>query len=148
MLKLTLRLLPLFTRAGWSLYYFIDTLRNGEEAGYLTKPVFYVIAVLGLVIFVRELARWRRKNDRALSASDRIKLAKTAVCVTASVIYLALLPHIGFLLATALFLCAGFIWLGAKKLQAVLVGVLLSGAVYGIFKYVLTVPLFSGPWGF
>ena len=148
MLKLMLRLLPLFTMGSWSVYYYLDTLKGGEEAGYLTKPVFYAIAALGAVIFAREIARWRRENDRSLGAADRKKMAKAAVCVTASVVYVAALPKAGFLLATTLFLCAGFIWLGAKKHHALILSVLLSGAVYGVFKYALAVPLFSGPWGF
>lgn len=149
-MKFILRLIPLLTMMGWSVYYYIDTLKNGEEAGYLTKPVFYVITVLFVVILRGEFSHWQHNKikERTLSEKDKGRLEKMLICAGGSAVYLIALPYVGFLLSTTLFLSIGFVWLGVPKCRALLTGLFFSATVYGLFKYALAVPLSNGPWSF
>lgn len=76
------------------------------------------------------------------------RLMEIGAAVAVMVIYAELLPVVGFLIATAV-ASAYLTWrLGTQPLQSLLVGVLISGGIYVVFRVILGLSLAKGPFGF
>lgn len=76
------------------------------------------------------------------------RLLEIGAAVVVMVIYAQLLPVAGFLIATAV-ASAYLTWrLGTPPLQSLLVGVLISGGIYLVFRVILGLSLARGPFGF
>ncbi len=76
------------------------------------------------------------------------RLFEIAMAVAVMVAYAMLLPEFGFLIATAI-ASAYMTWrLGTKPLQSLVVGVLISGGIYLVFRVILGLSLARGPLGF
>ncbi len=76
------------------------------------------------------------------------RLFEIAMAVAVMVAYAMLLPELGFLIATAI-ASAYMTWrLGTKPLQSLVVGVLISGGIYLVFRVILGLSLARGPLGF
>ncbi len=139
----------------WAIYYMIDVADAGAKAIALIKPVFIFLVVLYLAIVIREY----RALKAALPAEDSPPPAATAeqkklgrenwlrvgVCFLATVVYLAVINHIGFIVSTVIYLFGLFWYLKAKNRVAILVAaVALAVAMYMVFDYFLGVPLPKG----
>ncbi|MBO6773560.1 MULTISPECIES: tripartite tricarboxylate transporter TctB family protein [unclassified Thalassospira] len=76
------------------------------------------------------------------------RLAEIGFTVVVCLFYAILLPHLGFVISTAL--AASYMsWrLGGKPLAAVLIGLGISVGIYVCFKLVLGLSLATGPLGF
>lgn len=76
------------------------------------------------------------------------RLFEIGVAVAVMLAYAALLPDLGFVIATAI--AAAFLtWrLGTSPLSSLLVGVLTSGGIYLVFHVILGLSLARGPLGF
>lgn len=151
---------------GWATYYYIEILGKKASAGYFIKPVFWVLAVLYVAIIfmdVRELrANQKREETEAQTDTEEVRAEKAAkkledkqdtirtlVCLGSSVVYIFLLPYLGFITATTLFLFGLFCWLKAKnKLLAFVLAVVVTMSMYALFGLGLKVPLYTGFLGF
>jgi putative tricarboxylic transport membrane protein len=151
---------------GWATYYYIEILGKKASAGYFIKPVFWILAVLYVVIIimdVRELrASQKREQIEAQTDTEEVRAEKVAkrsednqdtirtiICLGSSVVYIFLLPYLGFIIATTLFLFGLFWWLKAKnKLLAFVLAVVVTMGMYALFGLGLKVPLYTGFLGF
>lgn len=61
--------------------------------------------------------------------------------------YAVLIPYLGFGLATLIFLVTAFLMLRTKYWQAIVIALITTAIVYGLFAKLLEVPLALGPWG-
>lgn len=151
---------------GWATYYYIEILGKKASAGYFIKPVFWILAVLYVAIIfmdVRELrASQKREQIEAQTDTEEVRAEKAAkesednqdtirtiICLGSSVVYIFLLPYLGFIIATTLFLFGLFWWLKAKnKLLAFVLAVVVTMGMYALFGLGLKVPLYTGFLGF
>ena len=136
---------------GWSVYYFLQFSKQKVDSQYLIRPVFYIVAILFLVISFREFRAWQKEHkseDGAKSKLSRHEVVVVATLIGGSSAYLFLLPYIGFVLLTPLVLLAAFRYLKAGWLSSCLLSVGLTAFVYVVFDLLLSVPLPSGFLGF
>lgn len=58
-----------------------------------------------------------------------------------------LMPYLGFLIASVLFVAAMVLLGGGRPLQAIIFSVVMTGITYALFVYGLRVPVPAGLWG-
>lgn len=87
-------------------------------------------------------------DERLWPPERRAGRLKTFAVCAILVVYLLALPVLGFLAATLVLMTVLF-KMNALKLWAAVLGSLVSvGLTYGLFQFVLNVPLPRSPWGF
>ena len=102
-----------------------------------------MLIVLGAALAIRSAAR--RQSEEA----DFGRRGTLLLLVVAVTVYVLLFGALGFLLATALFLAALFVYLGERKIWvAVVVAAVIATAVTVGFASGLNVALPRGPFGF
>ena len=84
----------------------------------------------------------------AETAEPPAKPAQTWLLAGLTAVYLLVLPHLGFISATALLGAGSLVVLGERRLpQALAVGFLFGFALYGVFGLLMNVPLPEGVIG-
>lgn len=144
------RLFPLFLMSSWAGYYLNEVLKQNPRSQYLIRPVCGGAAILTILILRGEIKRYR--SERKAKDYSATKIFRTewaayrgmGLCVATTACYLLLLPVIGFLPSTVLFLFTGFTSLKARIFPSAAISVVLTALVYYVFKVFLGVPLPSG----
>lgn len=145
---------------GWALYYFVEIQGKQASAGLFIRPVFWVMLVLYILILWMDIRDWREQRRtqeaaeiseeeaRALetkAAEERADLRRTGICIAGAIVYVLLLPVLGFLISTTAFLFAMFCWLKApNKAAAFFLAAAVAAGMYLLFKTGLKVPLPTG----
>ncbi|MBT9778211.1 hypothetical protein GPL15_17050 [Clostridium sp. MCC353] len=148
----------------WAVCYYIEVLGKKASAGYFIKPVFWIMAVLYVVIAAKDTKAWweegkaiaarSKKEDQGAKNDDTgkvkdVELGQMMVCVGSAALYLAVMPYVGFIIATILLLFGLFCWLKApNRVGALVLAVLVTAGMYMLFKFGLKVPLYAGILGF
>lgn len=118
------------------------------EAQRLPSLLIWLVLALAAMMIVEELVKQRRvKRSAAASPDDDEPLAPInwpvlAMFGAAAIVYVALIPYAGYLLITPVFLAAG-IWLSKTMglTRSVLVGVATTAIIWGIFIWLLQLPV-------
>ena len=163
-IKLIKKLMTPTLMLGWALYYFVEIQGKPASAGLFIRPVFWVMLLLYIVIIWMDIRDWReqkrlqasesvseeeRQASDAKEAAEKTDLRHTLICIAGALIYVILLPYLGFLISTALFLFVMFCWLKApNKIAALILAVAVALGMYTLFKIGLKVPLPTGFLGF
>ncbi|MGB0732224.1 MAG: tripartite tricarboxylate transporter TctB family protein [Pontibacterium sp.] len=104
----------------------------------------YIIGIIGIVcglVFILQ-------PDPEPNWPPIYKLAEIGAATLALSIYTALLPLLGFLIATS-FATAYLTWrLGSSPLSSIKIGVLTSAGIYIVFRLILGLSLATSPFGF
>jgi putative tricarboxylic transport membrane protein len=103
--------------------------------------------VLGTLLLLLSAALYLQGARQAKGAPlfDGVNRPLLLKLIGATVAYALVLSPLGFVLATSLFLTAAMFLLGRRKWgSTVAIGVGFSAVVYGLFAYVLNVPLARG----
>lgn len=148
----------------WAACYYIEILGKKASAGYFIKPVFWIMAVLYVVITVKDTKAWWEERKETADPMEKAaqdagcvnvkkvkdeELARMAVCVGGAAVYLLAMPFLGFVITTILLLFGMFCWLKApSRLGALILAVLVTAGIYALFKIGLKVPLYVGIFGF
>ena len=128
---------------------FVNTRDLSPFGGLFVEHCTLALAVLGLLTIVKGFVRPERSAFFESSAERNRILAGTGILAG----YLLLLPYLGFALSS---ICFYFVMqqslrtetTGARSLVlAALIAAVVTGALYGLFHYVLLVPLPTGVWG-
>jgi len=165
-IKLIKKLLTPTIMMGWALYYFLEIQGKKFSAGLFIRPVFWIMLALYLVILWMDIRDWREEKHnqaaaisqadedeklsmQAKAAAGKADLQRTIVCVSSAVAYVFLLPFLGFLISTIVFLFGLFCWLKApNKPAAFILAAVVAVGMYALFKIGLKVPLPTGFLGF
>ena len=165
-MKLIRKLVTPTLMFAWALYYFIEISGKKASAGLFVKPVFWVMLVLYAVIVFMDVRDWRdegkeeeskRKEETeeekaarlAREVKEKEDLKRTLICIASGIVYVFLLPYLGFVLDTFLMLAGLFIWLKApNKVAAVFLAAAVTAGRFLLFKMGLKVPLPKGFLGF
>ena len=164
--KLIRKLITPTLMFAWALYYFIEVSGKKASAGLFVKPVFWVMLLLYVVIVFMDVRDWRDEEKEAAvkqkeeteeekaarlakDLKEKEDLKRTLICLASGILYVFLLPYLGFVLDTFLMLGGLFIWLKApNKVVALLVAAAVTAGMYLLFKVGLKVPLPKGFPGF
>ena len=134
--------------------YLMPRASFGDPSGHIVFPLIvgFIMTTLGLVLSVVEL----RKLPNA-KASDKVTLPKTlsrygkeiAFTIAASAVYALIFEHVGYVIATILYLGSILFLINQGKKSVatnVIVAVAFSVGVYALFAYVLGIQLPSMPF--
>lgn len=132
----------------WSVCYYIEILGAKASAGYFVKPVFWILAVLYVIIMAKEFLAWKAEIPKEAAERENKQdeeLMRTAICIGSAVIYLVVMPWLGFIISTVLLLFGLFCWLKApNKIGAFVLAVAITAGIYALFNFGLKVPLYKG----
>lgn len=138
----------------WGTFYFIEVCGKKASTGYFIKPVYIAFAVLYVINTVKEIRDWRMEvkenSEEAKAANEKAgrELKDILIFVGAIAVYIVVVPYLGFVITSLLFLYIAFRYFKTGRGLAILVDVLMVAAIYIIFKVVLGVPLPEGFLGF
>lgn len=138
----------------WSATYFIEVAGYSKKNQYLIKPVFIVMVVLFVVNTFTDIREWKREreeNKGALQISQEEKqvLFKSFLVVVSMAVYVIVMPHLGFIITTAVLLAVLLLIMQVKKpLPYILLPLIVTGILYAVFKLGLHIPLPAGFLGF
>lgn len=124
---------------------------TGVDSGFFPERCAAVLALLALAILFRALRREERGNDPA-GSEDAVPAETGHACLVfaAMVAYAVLLPLLGFILATLLFIAAMLLLMsasGQRNLPAFAATTLIvTFAVFAIFTFGFGVVLPDGPF--
>lgn len=138
----------------WSATYFIEVAGYSKKNQYLIKPVFIVMVILFAVNTFTDIREWKREreeNKGALQISQEEKqvLFKSFLVVVSMAVYVIVMPHLGFIITTAVLLAVLLLVMQVKKpLPYILLPLIVTGILYAVFKIGLHIPLPAGFLGF
>lgn len=125
------------------IFYFL-TFRLPENAR--IYPLF-VITLLFLLSVLHLVLTYRKTEDSDTSKAIKMtsEQKKRGLLITvASAIYIALLPIIGYIVTTIIYIIGVLFSLDVDKKKAVLISVVFTALVYALFNNLLRVPLPKG----
>lgn len=138
-----------FVTIGAALVAFVNTRDLSPFGGLFVEHCTIALAVLGLLTIVKGFVRPERSAFFESSAERNRVLAGTGILAG----YLFALPYLGFALSS---ICFYFVMqrslrteaAGARSMVlAAATAAAVTGGLYGLFHYVLLVPLPTGVWG-
>jgi putative tricarboxylic transport membrane protein len=137
-----------------SALFFAQSFRFPEQTIALSPAVYprFVTVCLFLLssLLVGQGVRKRLSGSGARPAGprvDRTYVVRFALLAAAAFLYTRLLPSAGYLVATPLFVAAAMLLFGERKwYRVVLVSILTTAVLYGVFRMVFRVPLPRFSW--
>lgn len=137
----------------WTVYYYLDVLDKDAKTGALIKPLSVVIFFLYVIIMIGEVRRYlkTKKNteDKDKAKQDKKRFINLLICIGITAAYILLMPYLGFVIATSVFMSAMYLYVKAgKKLYVCIASVVFSILVFLLFSKVLAVPLPTNMFGF
>ncbi len=132
----------------WATHYFAEVCRKPAEAQVLIRPAYYLLLALYLLICYTEYKAFRGEASSRESIGKKLRDERALFCIALSGLYVAVVPYIGFLTATTIFLTLAFCRLGARrKVVAVVAALSFTLAAFWLFGSVFSVPLpMGGIW--
>lgn len=147
----------------WASVYFLEVMQLSEKNQYLIRPVFFIMVVLYVINTLGDVKKWKEtqaEREKLLAESEgeecpkEIELARIAnkerkedliqlaMILGVSLIYLLIMPRLGFIISTILFLFAQLIVLKADKGPMLIVlPLVLTVVLHLAFTKILGIPL-------
>jgi putative tricarboxylic transport membrane protein len=132
----------------FSLLFFGATMKFPKSSGGIDPRVFPLVVIaatfaLSVLLIIQGMLRTVRGQVSQEKTLPRGKIAlKLLTIVGAGLLYAAVLDAVGYVLATPLIMALGMYFFGERKpLRIALVSVLVSAALYLVFRGVFRVPL-------
>lgn len=114
-----------------------------------TAAKFPRLVAIGMIICAVLLLFFALKERTVGSGIPWKKYGNVAILAGILILYIILMPVIGYILSTLMAFAATSMFLGARKVRVILIADLCTtGAVYAVFRFLLQVPLPTGPFGF
>jgi cell division protein FtsW (lipid II flippase) len=150
MLQIAQRIGIPFVLLVMALAYFLEVRGQREQDLLLIKPVFYLLVVLFFINAATDLRDiLRERNKEAVQVKEKESLKKILSFTALSVLLVAALPYVGFLISATLFVFFSLLMSKVENkpiLFAMPIGV--SLALYAAFVYAFGVELPIGFLGF
>lgn len=136
----------------WAVCYYIEVLGKKASAGIFVKPVVWIMAVLYVLIGVKEVQEIRHAQKPETKTAEKNdgkvidpELYRMLVCVGSAALYIFLMPYVGFALCTVVLLTGLFWWLkSSSRIGAFILALLVTAGIYLLFSMGLKVPLPAG----
>ena len=132
-------------------YVFILAGRFAREGSIVDNPALYPRILAGLVIglsVILFLQSLRSKAGTGEKAFDITKQGALNILVGIGLLflYVTAMPHVGFIISTAVFSFVSLIYFNASLKQAAIAFLPITLSIYFTFSNLLNVPLPTGPW--
>lgn len=151
-------LIALLIIYGWSTWYFLssDQLGQHEQTMAFIAPMYYVLLALGVLYLFKTLKIEKIEEGSAVPAEEQVPVwdrARTWLLknrrmigfVVFLALYLFIMPKLGFIISTILYLAGTTIWLGNRnKLQIAVVSLAATLITYFLFEKFFLVKLPHG----
>lgn len=151
-------LIALLIIYGWSTWYFLssDKLGQHEQTMAFIAPMYYVLLVLGVLYLIKTLKIEKTEGEPEAAAEKPVSVldqGKTWLLenrrmigfVVLLALYLFIMPKLGFMISTILYLVVTTIWLGNRnKLQIAAVSLAATLIIYFLFEKFFLVRLPHG----
>lgn len=149
MLSLVQRIIMPTLAMIWATMYFFEVMQLSDKNHYLINPVFYVMAILYIVNTINDVKKWNKersidekKKVVTKSKTNNKDVILIGMVVIISVVYLMIMPKLGFVISTYLFLLAQLIVLKSdNKIMILALPIVLTGILYYAFTQLLGIPL-------
>ena len=133
----------------WCTYFIADAGSPSKKGNTFVWAVYILLLAVFAVELFNEFRR-ARAETQAQQHSDREKkdysgLIRSAALFGGTLVYIFVMPYLGFLISTLVYLFVMFLFLNAKnKLVVALASVALTALMWVAFDYLLGVPLPAG----
>ena len=131
---------------GWATLYIPDrSIPNTPGPSFFPFVINATVAVLSVALLVKGIAGWWSGDGGVLKQAP-VRLP--ALTLGAFVIYLAVLPWAGFLIASVFFFAALMLLYGSRApVRIVLWSLILPAILYAVFTQIFQILLPAGPFG-
>lgn len=151
-------LIALLIIYGWSTWYFFSSNKLGQHKQTMAfiAPMYYVLLVLGVLYLFKTLKIEKIEGEPEVPAEKKIPVwdqgrswllenRRMIGFVVLLALYLFIMPKLGFIISTILYLSITTIWLGNRnKLQIVVVSLAATLITYFLFEKFFLVRLPHG----
>ena len=123
----------------WNTFYFAAPIKpEAPGPAFFPRIILVIIFILGAFLFISGLLS---KQKVRTSAKDLFDHRKFLVASSAIIIYLILLPYLGFILDSFLYLSFSLLSRVRGYVRILAIAAVSSGCLYGIFAWLLNVRL-------
>jgi len=124
----------------------VQSFRYPADSALFPRVLSILLLLLSLLLLIR--AFWQPpREDRIAGRGDVFSLMKSQPVLVfgSTVLYIVMIPVLGFLISTALFIFGSILFRDRRKLiAAAIYGICFSAAIYFVFQAVLGVTLPRG----
>lgn len=130
----------------------VSALDDGFGPAGIPKAYGVIMIALGIIIAGGALVKsWRAQKAGQTSQSEWVgqgkKIAWAAGLLGVGIVYISVLPYLGYALSIALLICTTALYQGApRNLRLIAVGIAGAAAMWCIFVLLLGVSMPSGLW--
>lgn len=137
--------LPLLMLA-FAAIYFIEVRQLHDLDQALIKPVFFLMVLLFIINTVSDYRENKRCQDNASTKqNENFQFRKILPYIVLTAVYLIVMPYVGFMPASILFLAGALYRLNVRKtIVLITLPIGLSVLLYFLFVYLFSVPLPAG----
>jgi putative tricarboxylic transport membrane protein len=123
----------------WDTFYFPAPIKaNAPGPDFFPRIILIILFILGITLLASNLFI---KSKREVPSKSLFDYKKFLVTVGLIVLYLFLLPHLGFLLASFLYISSNLIHRLEGRIKVVTLAAVSSACLYFIFAWLLNVRL-------
>jgi hypothetical protein len=131
--------------AALSIALAIQSFRYPADSAFFPRILSLLLLALSLVILIRALRRPKGEAGGGPAGVSAFMKSPPVLVFGATVLYVVLIPFLGFLVSTALFLFGSILFLNRRRpVLAILCGIGYAAALYALFHTVLKVTLPAG----
>lgn len=106
-------------------------------------PMFIIFLLAGLTILHLFLT-YRKNSQEESKVFDNIVYPQLIFVTVASAIYVAIMGIVGYIVSTVIYVAAILIGLKENRVASIIISVVFTLIVYGLFRKILNVPLPKG----
>jgi putative tricarboxylic transport membrane protein len=125
----------------------VQSFRYPSDSAFFPRVLSILLLLLSLLLLIRAFRQPPREERTGIIRGDAFSLMKSTPMVVfgSATLYIAVIPVLGFLVSTALFLFGSILYFDRRKLiVAAIYSICFSAAIYFVFHAVLGVTLPRG----
>ncbi|QKY70053.1 tripartite tricarboxylate transporter TctB family protein [Lentibacillus sp. CBA3610] len=132
-----------------SIVFFIESLNYPASAARLPQILIIIIALLGIGMYIEAFMKYKKEKEEISKAekkkAEELNVKRVLLFGTLIALYIILIDVIGYFLLTPIFLFVALTYLKATKITtAILLSIVFTAFIYGLFSMFLNIPLPMG----
>jgi len=130
----------------FSIVFFIESLNYPASAATLPQILIVIIALLAIGMFIEAYIKSKKTDAKQVEKeSEKINVKRVIIFASMIALYIILIDVIGYFILTPIFLFAALQYLKSTKVStAIILSVVFTVFVYGLFSMFLNIPLPMG----